>query len=141
MYKILCATDETEASRKAVKFAARLAKALNAELCYLYVSPITEELLNQHSSTDVTILEVVKEREHSVLADAKQVAIDEGQEASCAVARGRKPSKVVERYAEAEGFDHIITGSTGRRGIPRFVLGSTAVKIINTAHCPVTVVR
>ncbi len=140
MYKILCAADETEASRKAIKFAATMAKAMNAELCYLYVSLITEEVLNQ-PTTDVSILEVVKEREHSVLADAEKVALAEGVKATCAVARGRKPSKVVEQYAEAEGYDHIIAGATGRKGIPRFVLGSTAVKIVNAAHCPVTVVR
>ena len=141
MYKILCATDETEASRKADKFAAQLAKALNAELCYVYVSPVTKDDLSRHTSTDVTILEVIEAREHSVLAQAEQTARDQGYKARYTLLRGHRLAKTVVAYAEKEGFDHIVTGSTGYTGIPRFVLGSTAGDIIHKAHCPVTVVR
>ena len=141
MYKILCATDETEASRKAEKFAVRLAKALSAELCYLYVSPVTKDDLSRHTSTDVTILKVIEAREHSVLAHAEQAARDQGYQARCAMVRSHRLAKAIVAYAEKEGFDHIVTGSSGYTGIPRFVLGSTASDIIQRAHCPVTVVR
>ena len=39
MQKILCATDETKVSRKAVIFAADLVIAVNAELCYVHGGP------------------------------------------------------------------------------------------------------
>jgi len=41
------------------------------------------------------------------------------------------------RVAEAGGFDLIVMGTHGRRGLPRLLLGSVAQKVIARAHCPV----
>jgi nucleotide-binding universal stress UspA family protein len=57
------------------------------------------------------------------------------------VLHSRDTAAAIVDYAETHGIDHIVTGSSGRVGIPRFVLGSVAGEIIHRAHCPVTVVR
>ena len=37
--------------------------------------------------------------------------------------------------------DMIVTGSHGRKGLTRFLLGSVAESVIRNAHCSVLVVR
>ena len=48
-----------------------------------------------------------------------------------------EPAAAVLRVAEAGGFDLIVMGTHGRRGLPRLLLGSVAQKVIARAHCPV----
>lgn len=142
MRKILCATNETEVSRKAEIFAAELAKALGGELAYVYVTPIDPKELETTMAWEPVILEELEAREHEVHQHGCRVASQHGvANARCVVIRSRDTAGAVVRYAEQEGFDHIVTGSTGRTGIPRFVLGSVSSEIIHKAHCPVTVVR
>jgi nucleotide-binding universal stress UspA family protein len=48
-----------------------------------------------------------------------------------------EPAAATLRVAETGGFDLIIMGTHGRRGLPRLLLGSVAQKVIARAHCPV----
>lgn len=142
MSKILCTTDETEVSRKAEVFAAELAKATGAELHYVHVSPVTSDDLQKPGPFDTIILEEVEARDHDVLKHAQGVAAEKGLTgAVCLTLRSHKVANAVIEYAEANGCDHIVTGSNGRVGVPRLVMGSVSGDIIHKAHCPVTVVR
>ena len=53
---------------------------------------------------------------------------------------GPAASEIV-RFAEKERCDAICTGTRGKTGIKRMLVGSVADKIIRYAHCPVTVIR
>ncbi len=55
--------------------------------------------------------------------------------------RGLVPAIVIIEEAEQGGFDHILIGSTGKTGIKRYLIGSTAVKVVAHAPCTVTVLR
>ena len=48
-----------------------------------------------------------------------------------------EPSAAVLQVAESGGFNLIVMGTHGRRGLPRLLLGSVAQKVIARAHCPV----
>jgi nucleotide-binding universal stress UspA family protein len=48
-----------------------------------------------------------------------------------------EPSAAVLQVAESGGFNLIVMGTHGRRGLPRLLLGSVAQKIVARAHCPV----
>jgi nucleotide-binding universal stress UspA family protein len=142
MSKILCTTDETEVSRKAEVFAADIAKAAGAELHYVHVSPVTSDDLQKPGPFDTIILEEVEARDHEVLKHAQETASERGlANVVCLTLRNRDVAAAVLEYAEANGCDHIITGSNGRVGIPRLIMGSVSGDIIHKAHCPVTVVR
>ena len=142
MRKILCTTDETEVSRKAEVFAADLAKSIGAELHYVHVSPVTNADLESPGQFDTIILEEVEARDHDVLKHATGVAAEKGLAgAVCLTLQSHKTAEAVIEYAEANGCDHIVTGSNGRKGVPRLVMGSVSGDIIHKAHCPVTVVR
>ena len=51
------------------------------------------------------------------------------------------PAVDIVRYAEENGYDHIIVGCRGKSGITRITLGSVAEEVVRKAHCPVTVFR
>ena len=51
------------------------------------------------------------------------------------------PAIEVVKYAQENKVDLVVVGTLGRSGLSRFLLGSTAEKIIRTAPCPVLVVR
>jgi len=141
MKKILCAIDETEVSRKAEVVATQLAKALDCELCFIHVSPPDPGTTFQGAWLAV-LLEKAAARDQELLRNAMNKAKELGHEkVSCLNLRSYKTASAIVGVAENEGFDHIVTGSTGREGIPRFILGSTAGGIIHKAHCPVTVIR
>jgi nucleotide-binding universal stress UspA family protein len=142
MKKILCATDETEVSRNAERFAADLALAVNAELCFVYVSPPKTDYLKSRGGWMHTILDETEARGHEILKHSVEVAIARGvKNAICMSVNSDSVVSTIIGIAEKEDFDHIIVGSTGREGIPRFIIGSVAGGLIHKAHCPVTVVR
>jgi nucleotide-binding universal stress UspA family protein len=45
------------------------------------------------------------------------------------------------RFARASGYDLIVMGTHGRTGIARFLLGSVAARVVQTAECPVLTVK
>jgi nucleotide-binding universal stress UspA family protein len=142
MRKILCTTDETEVSRKAEAFACELAKALGSELHFVHVSPVTAKDLGTPGNFDAVIVEEVEARNHEVLKKASEAANSNGiANAVCLTLHDHDAAKAIVGYAEQEGCDMIITGSNGRAGIPRLLIGSVSSSIIHKAHCPVTVVR
>jgi nucleotide-binding universal stress UspA family protein len=51
------------------------------------------------------------------------------------------PSDAIVRLAAERGADLVVIGTSGRRGIDRFLLGSVAVKVVRDAPCSVLVAR
>ncbi|MEW6387282.1 MAG: universal stress protein [Thermodesulfobacteriota bacterium] len=51
------------------------------------------------------------------------------------------PSTKILEVAEKEGFDLIIMGSHGRRGIERTIFGSVCARVLRDAPCPVLTIR
>ena len=138
--KILCATDETEASRKAEAVAARLATATSARLTYVHVEPKTPA--DTVAGWDATMYDEAKAEKHAVLSHSVKAARDnDAPPAEYAIVRSFKIVSAIVHLADRDGYDHIVCGTTGRTGIPRFFVGSAASGIIHKAHCPVTVVR
>jgi len=70
----------------------------------------------------------------------KKQAKKEGVKFFSSVLEGNPAVEIV-KYAQENGADLIVVGTLGRGGLSRFLLGSTAEKVIRTAPCPVMVVR
>ncbi len=73
MLKILSATDETEVSRNAERFAADLALAVKAELCYVHVSPPKAEDLMSRGGWLHSILDEAEARGHEILKHSMEM--------------------------------------------------------------------
>jgi nucleotide-binding universal stress UspA family protein len=51
-----------------------------------------------------------------------------------------KPSDEILKTIEEENIDQVIMGKSGRHGLDKFVMGSTADKVVRTAKVPVNVI-
>jgi nucleotide-binding universal stress UspA family protein len=55
--------------------------------------------------------------------------------------RSGDPVGQIIRTARTEGTDLIVVGTHGRRGLPKFFLGSVAERVVTMAPCAVVTVR
>jgi nucleotide-binding universal stress UspA family protein len=138
--RILVPVDLMEGSRAIVDYAVQLARPFNAsiEVMHAWEPPqyVAPDLLVaapgwNPQSLEKTALEAAR-KELTTLIGAlnAQVPITQRLEVG-------EPASATLRVAETGGFDLIIMGTHGRRGLPRLLLGSVAQKVIARAHCPV----
>ncbi len=139
--KILCATDGSHSARKAVDFAAGLAGRCAGHVAFVVVNTVTEEKMRSSAGWDSAELSVAQAQIGTELAHARRVAEKGGVDFSLHEAEGRDIAETIVAFAEAEGCDHIVVGSAGRRGLMGALIGSVARGVVAHAHCPVTVVR
>jgi nucleotide-binding universal stress UspA family protein len=139
---LLCATDGSRHSEKAVALAIDLAKHLGAGLTFLNVESVTPERAAKTYFWDSRLLEAGEAQTHRDLGMALKAARSAGMDgAACATTNGRDIAGAIVGYAQAHGHDHIVVGSAGRTGLDKLVLGSVAQSVTAKAHCPVTVAR
>lgn len=140
--KLLCATDGSHSAEKATDFAIDLARKTGAHLTFLTVNHVTSADLARSVFWDSNMLQAADAQLQSELKTATAKARQAGLEnVSCAKAEGHNIAAAIIQFAESNGYDHVITGSVGRTGVARMLLGSIAQDVIAKAHCPVTVVR
>ena len=140
--KLLCATDGSHASEKAVAFACNFANKLDAKLVFVVVDMITDERLSSTKGWSAVMLEAIDEQERKDLFQAERIAKDKNVENySSVIIHGENIANAIVSFAEEHGYDHLVVGSTGKTGISRVLMGSVASDIVVKAHCPVTVVR
>jgi nucleotide-binding universal stress UspA family protein len=137
--KILCATDDTEPSEKAVSLAIAWAEMLQQTLTFITVIDGPE--------TRFTVWDQAKIESGDLPVDAPLLdALNRARQAglthlNCVRAAGPDIAQAIVTYAEKNSYHHIVSGSAGRSGAARFFKGSVAGDIVVLAHCPVTIAR
>ena len=138
MYRrILVGIDGSDGSRAALRQAVRLARELGAELHALGV----EEHLPRFVATVGELEEAKEERDaffQRVMDEASQVAHEAGVELRTMIAAGNA-AKVLVEHARQQGIDLLVLGHT--RSVWGNLLGSTADRVVDHAHCDVLIVR
>ena len=140
MYKkILVPTDGSEFAKKAGKHALFLSKVSGAEIVavsvtvnnFVYGLPLDDEIyqLNQ----------ILKERSEENLKEFDELNDDDLKITH--VIREGSPARVILEVAQEEDIDLIVMGSSGKSGFDRFIMGSVADKVVNSAKCAVLVVH
>jgi nucleotide-binding universal stress UspA family protein len=140
MYKkILVPTDGSEFAKKAQKHALFLSKVSGAEIIAVSVTennfvnglPLDDEIyqLNQ----------ILNERSEENLKEFDE--LNEDNLKITHVIREGSPAKVILEVAMEESVDLIVMGSSGKSGFDRFIMGSVADKVVNSAKCAVLVVH
>jgi len=139
--RILVPVDLSEGSQTVVDYAVQLARTFNAsvEVMHAWEPPqyVAPDLLVaapgwNPQSLERTALEAAR-RELDLLT---QKAEQPPKPFTTRLEVG-EPASTVLQVAEREGFDLIVMGTHGRRGLPRLLLGSVAQKVVARAHCPV----
>ncbi|MBQ2831688.1 universal stress protein [Methanobrevibacter sp.] len=140
MYKrILVPTDGSEFAKKAQKHALFLAKVTGAEIVAVSVTennfvnglPLDDEInqLNQ----------LLKERSEENLKEFDE--LNEDNLKINHIVKEGSPAKCILEVAKEEEVDLIVIGSSGKSGFDRFIMGSVADKVVNSAKCAVLVIH
>lgn len=137
--KILVAVDRSVYSEKALAKAVDMAKKEGAELIALAVAEQPVDMGEMAVSVSVT--DHFKALADEALEKAKALAKDKGVTVKPVLESGISPADSIIELARKEGVDLIVTGSRGRTGLEKFLLGSVAGKVIAHAPCSVLVVR
>ena len=85
-------------------------------------------------------LAAAEERAAGLLEEAEATAAEANLDIETDSTVGR-PARTIVEYADEEGFDHIIVGSHGGKGLSRVLLGSVAETVVRRSSVPVTVAR
>lgn len=142
--RILFPIDFSACSAQAMKHAAFLAEAYQAELHVLHVV-----VVHEFDTRIISTRQVDLERIHDLLADHAAARLDEaigtlpGKPGRVMAARelGTSAADSILSYAHKKEIDLIVIGTHGRRGVRRFLLGSIAEKVVQLSLCPVLTVR
>lgn len=136
--KVLVPTDGSEHAMKAVQRALELAEKLEADITLMSVAPFAKDALEDMPPN----IQEKLDREYSqILAQAKAVFDQKNIKVETVFEIGTVPANNILRKAEEGKFDRIIMGSAGKSGLMKFIMGSTAAKVVAHAPCEVTVVR
>jgi len=140
MYKkILVPTDGSEFAKKAQKHALFLSKVSGAEI--IAVSVTENNFVNGLPLDDEVyqLNQILKERSEENLKEFDE--LNEEDLKITHVIREGSPARVILEVAQEENVDLIVMGSSGKSGFDRFIMGSVADKVVNSAKCAVLVVH
>lgn len=143
MYKrILIPTDGSKCSELAIVEGLNLAKALSANVTFLYAveDPIrTVYMAPQVASYHPEIYEAAKQAGHESLEAALKLATEAAVEARTVLAERKSPDEAI--LEEEKNADLVVIGTHGRRGFNRFMFGSVAEAVIRRTSTPCLIVR
>lgn len=143
MYRrILVPTDGSACAQHAVHEAVELAKAIDAEITFLYAleNPLTTGTASPEALPySAQLWDDLKAMADEALAAAAAVAAEHGVPAKAQRVDNRAP---VQAILEAEGeHDLVIMGTHGRRGFNRWMFGSVAEGALRRAKRPFLLIR
>ena len=140
MFKnILVGYDGSKGGKAALERAAELAIELNAQITALWVRellPRHSDLPGEYEEEAEAADEYFKERQK----EAREVADRHGIAIRCETRRGHA-AKTILRFADEGGYDLIVIGHSDHSELWGRLLGDTADRISDHAHCSVLIVK
>ncbi|WP_411881888.1 universal stress protein [Polaromonas sp. YR568] len=143
--RILIPVDGSDTANKALVAGLQMARETSASVRLVHVVNEMAYLggMDPYGTYSADLAGMMREGGAKVLTDAMAIAKSAGVEASQAMLDepGQRLGESVAAAAKLWGADLIVTGSHGRRGIGRVLLGSGAEQILRLSPVPVLVVR
>ncbi len=136
--RIVIATDGSESVRRAVVVALDLATRFDAEVHALYVVD-TDEVESSPERVRDELDEALHEQADDALATVS--GDNDGDVGVTTAVREGRPAAEIVTYAREHDADLVATGTRGRHGENRFLIGSVAEAIVRTCPVPVLTVR
>ena len=122
--------------------AKELASGFDAELIMVHVLsdvPFFYVPFLGESSAYLSTIDSVKNESSSRLEQLADRARKQGVSARTMLLEGSAYIEIV-KFAESEGADLIVMSTTGKKGVEKLLIGSTAQKVVRKAPCPVLTV-
>ncbi|MCX4145131.1 MULTISPECIES: universal stress protein [Paraburkholderia] len=142
---ILVAVDGSEASKRALNEAIRMAKLARARLTAVYVIDQSGAFTYAGACDPHLLTDAERQVGHSLLDDAlvKMQALGVAGDSEILETQGiaEDIASCIARCVERRGVDLVVMGTHGRRGMRRMVLGSVAERFVRHSPCPVLLVR
>ncbi|WP_414469546.1 universal stress protein [Methanobacterium sp. ACI-7] len=148
MYKkILVPTDGSIHSNNAARHAIGIACKMNADITALnvidnhYLELTTQYgAINRLESSFVDNAKDSLNRIQGILTEARIKGKCNNEIQIETKIREGNPAGEILRMIKEEGIDLIVMGRSGKKGVKRFLMGSTASKVVRSARCPVLTV-
>jgi universal stress protein A len=143
--KILCPTDFSDYSFKALALADELAEHFSAELLVAHIIgpiPVAPVIPGIAPST-FNVSKYAKELEATSLQTMEKIVEEKvslAQSVRTIVEEGEAGSEIV-RVAEEEGVDLIVISTHGVTGLDRLFFGSVTEEVVRKARCAVLTIR
>ena len=137
--RVLVATDGSESVRRAVDAAVDLAVRFDARAEALYVLDAAD-LDGSPEQVREDLRNALQEAGDEALADVRHRAAERGVPVSTTVREGHPAAEVVAHARETDA-DVVATGTRGRHGEHRLLVGSVAERVVRRASVPVLTVR
>jgi universal stress protein A len=137
--RILLAVDKGTVAAQAADVGVNLAKALGAEVAYVYVVDPGQTVLPGGGMAAEDLINLAEEDGRRLLDEFCQRAALPAPSPGFVVV-GKPASEIVKTAADWPA-DLIVIGSHGRQGVERVLLGSVAEAVGRHAPCSVLVVR
>lgn len=138
--RILCPTDFSEFSARALRRGARLGSWFDARVTALHVIPPSPWLVDAAYTPEMPVsaelLRARRAHEEKELARSIAPLLDEGAPIETRLAVG-EPWREIQAEAEALPADLVVMGTHGRSGFQHLLLGSVTEKVLRRAPCPV----
>jgi len=137
--KLLVGYDGSRGGAAALRHAAEMAKEFNAQVTALWVReplPRYTDLPGEPEGETEAGDEYFKERQAEVAALARQLGIA----MACETRRGH-PAKAIVKFADEGGYDLVVVGHSDHSELWGRLLGDTADRISDHAHCSVLIVK
>ncbi|MDP2167358.1 MAG: universal stress protein [Thermodesulfovibrionales bacterium] len=139
MTKILVAHDGSKLADKALKKAVEIAAKFDSSLTILSVVP--ELYLTELSDIDRQRIMNILTEESKAAMERIRISLSGKPFESKTIIRQGPPAEKILETAQKMKVDLIVTGSHGRHGAKKFLLGSVSSKIVDYATCPVLVIK
>jgi nucleotide-binding universal stress UspA family protein len=137
--QVLCGTDFSESSFKALDYGLRFAKLAEGKLIILHLVHVPAgDLLGEKAYT--LNFDEAKNRMTEMLEEVRVNRLERYANTELIVDLG-DPAEQIIQLASRRNVDLIVTSTHGRSGLSHLIMGSVAEKIIRHAPCPVFVVR
>ena len=137
--KLLVGYDGSKGGKAALRHAAGMAKEFNAQVTAVWVReplPRYSDLPGEPEGEAEAGDEYFRERQGEVEAVARQVGFPIG----CETRRGH-PAKAIIKVAHEGGYDLIVLGHSDHSELWGRLLGDTADRVSDHAHCSVLIVK
>jgi nucleotide-binding universal stress UspA family protein len=135
--QILFPTDGSDGAAVAFDHVLDIAARHDATVTIIHVVDTTQGSVLHIQSDSVDLLEEEGER---IVNDAADRASQRGVDTITEVVRG-EPYREVLDYVDKHGVDLVVMPTHGRRGLERFLLGSTTERVVRRADVPVLTIR
>jgi nucleotide-binding universal stress UspA family protein len=145
--KILVATDFSQCATAALEQAVALARLSHAEITLAHAIPLTRETMEEFVANPwyaaANVDEIEQRLQHG--ADERlQAAAKPYQENGLAIrfkTLWGAPFLEIIQLVHEEGYDLAVVGTRGQSPLSRFLVGSTATKLVRKCPCPVLVAK